>query len=255
LSKGVHLVLESPERFDVALTIPVDRARVSFALPWEGMLLLGTTDTEVDAPGALGVSAAEEEQVLGEAARGVDDELLRPDRVRARFAGLRVLPLGHGVTARARREVTCSRGPLGMVSVAGGKLTTYRLIARSVLDALRPELGGRVRGDPFPLPGAGAPPPLPDVPPEVAAHLVRTYGSLAGEVSAYGAFEPLVPGEPEVEAQVLYARDREWAVEPEDVLRRRTTLALRGLASRDVEARVRALLSGVVGAAEADVRG
>jgi glycerol-3-phosphate dehydrogenase len=57
-----------------------------------------------------------------------------------------------------------------------------------------------------------------------------------------------------VEAQVLYARDREWAVDAEDVLRRRTTLALRGLASPGVEARVRELL-GVVRAAEADVRG
>ncbi|HET8529050.1 MAG TPA: glycerol-3-phosphate dehydrogenase/oxidase [Gaiellaceae bacterium] len=255
LSKGVHLVLAAPPGLDVALTIPVDRTRVSFALPWEGMLLLGTTDSEVDSPGAAGVGAAEEEQVLEEAARGLDGDVVRPELVRARFAGLRVLPLGPGGTARTRREVTCSRGPLGMVSVAGGKLTTYRLIARSVLDALRTELGGRVRVEPFPLPGAGAPPPLPDVPPEVAAHLVRTYGSLAGEVAAYGAFEPLVPGEPEVEAQVLYARDREWAVDAEDVLRRRTTLALRGLSSAELEARVRTLLSGVAGAAEADVRG
>jgi glycerol-3-phosphate dehydrogenase len=254
LSKGVHLVLDAPERFEVALTIPVDRTRVSFALPWEGMLLLGTTDTEVDAPGSPGVTAAEEEQVLAEAARGLDAALLRPDRVRGRFAGLRVLPLGHGGTASARREVTCSRGPLGMISVAGGKLTTYRLIAQSVLDALRSELDGGMRVEPFPLPGAGEPPPLTDVPPETARHLVRTYGALSAEVAAYGAFEPLVPGQPEVEAQVLYARDREWAVDAEDVLRRRTTLALRGLASPGVEARVRELL-GVVRTAEADVRG
>jgi glycerol-3-phosphate dehydrogenase len=248
LSKGVHLVVDAPEGFEAALTIPVDRTRVSFALPWEGMLLLGTTDSEVDAPGSLGVTAAEEEQVLAEAAQGLPAELLQP--VRARFAGLRVLPLGHGKTARARREVTCSRGPLGMVSVAGGKLTTYRLIAHGALGALRSELGGRVRSEPFPLPGAGPVPPLTGVPPEVAAHLVRTYGALAAEVAAYEAFEPLVPGEPEVEAQVMYARDREWAVDAEDVLRRRTTLALRGRATADVEAKV----SRIVGTAEADVR-
>jgi glycerol-3-phosphate dehydrogenase len=192
--------------------------------------------------------------VLAGAARGLDAALLRTDRVRGRFAGLRVLPLGHGGTASARREVTCSRGPLGMISVAGGKLTTYRLIAQSVLDALRSELDGGMRVEPFPLPGAGEPPPLTDVPPETARHLVRTYGALSAEVAAYGAFEPLVSGEPEVEAQVLYARDREWAVDAEDVLRRRTTLALRGLASPGVEARVRELL-GVVRTAEADVRG
>jgi glycerol-3-phosphate dehydrogenase len=55
---------------------------------------------------------------------------------------------------------------------------------------------------------------------------VSTYGALAAEVAAYEAFEPLVPGEPEVEAQVLYARDREWAVDAEDVLWRRTKCAL-----------------------------
>jgi glycerol-3-phosphate dehydrogenase len=93
-------------------------------------------------------------------------------------------------------------------------------------------------------------PPLTGVPPEVAAHLVRTYGALAAEVAAYEAFEPLVPGEPEVEAQVLYARDREWALDAEDVLRRRTTLALRGLVTPELEAKV----SRLVGAAEADVR-
>lgn len=250
LSKGVHLVLDAPDGLDTALTIPVDRSRVSFVLPWEGMLLLGTTDAEVDAPGPLGVTEVEEEQVLAEAARGLPAELLRP--VRSRFAGLRVLPLGPGGTARTRREVTCSRGPLGMVSVAGGKLTTYRLIAQSALDALRTELGGRVRVDPFALPGAGTPPLLRDVPPQVAAHLVRTYGSLAGEVAAYEAFEPLVPGEPEVEAQVLYARDREWAVDADDVLRRRTTLALRGHASAEVEARVRALLTSARGGTAPD---
>ena len=98
---------------------------------------------------------------------------------------------------------------------------------------------------------SGTAPGLPGVPAEIASHLVRTYGALAGEVAAYGAFDPLVPGEPEVEAQVLYARDREFAVDADDVLRRRTTLALRGLAGAEVEARV----SRLVRATEADVRG
>jgi len=139
-----------------------------------------------------------------------------------------------------------------MLSVAGGKLTTYRLIARRVLDELGADLGGR--GDwhePFPLPGAAEPDrvsaQLPDVEPELALHLARTYGELAGEVLAHAAdrpdaFDPIVPGEPEIVAQVVYARDREWAVDAEDVLRRRTTLALRGLATPDVRSRVTELL-------------
>jgi len=88
---------------------------------------------------------------------------------------------------------------------------------------------------------------LPDVEPELALHLARTYGELAGEVLAHAAdrpdaFDPIVPGEPEIVAQVVYARDREWAVDAEDVLRRRTTLALRGLATPDVRSRVTELL-------------
>lgn len=234
LSKGVHLVLDLPEGLDAALTIPVDRTRVSFALPWEGMLLLGTTDAEVEERD-VSVTDTEVEQILAEASRALE---VRRDMVRASFAGLRVLPLSGRSTARRRREVTFSRGPLGMLSVAGGKLTTSRLIARRALA----ELGLDVARAPFPLPGAG---PVDEGVPPVLAH---TYGSLAREVLAYGdAVEPIVPGEPELVAQVHYARDREWAVDAEDVLRRRTTLALRGFDTSEVRARVQALLdsSGV----------
>ena len=69
------------------------------------------------------------------------------------------------------------------------------------------------------------------------------YGSLADEVIAAGPLEPLGDGVVEVEAQVLYAREREWAVSAEDVLRRRTTLAVTGRGSEAVRRRVEALLA------------
>jgi glycerol-3-phosphate dehydrogenase len=243
LSKGAHLVLDPPHDWRAALTIPVDRSRVSFAIPWEGLLLLGTTDSAVE-PGddALDVTAAEERQILDEAARGLDRALLAPDRVRARFAGLRVLPSGDGATAHARREVVLSRGRLGVLSVAGGKLTTYRLIAGSVLRAL-----GHTPPPALPLPGACDPATLAlDADPRLALHLARTYGTLARDVLACDrpdALEPLAPGAPDVVAQAVYARDREWAHDADDVLRRRTTLALRGLDTPEVRERVRALLA------------
>ena len=112
------------------------------------MLLLGTTDTEHDGePDTVSVSDTDVEEVLAEASVAVDG--LGPPR--ATFCGLRVLPGGDGGTASAKRETVFSTGPTGMVSVAGGKLTTYRRIA---LDALG-QLG--VRGlskRPRPLPGA-----------------------------------------------------------------------------------------------------
>ena len=240
LSKGVHLVVDLPDGWHAALATPVDATRIAFAIPWEGVLLLGTTDTpEKQAT----VTEADEAQVLAEAAAALPAELLRPDAVRARFAGLRVLPLAGGSTAETRREVTLTTGPLGMLSVAGGKLTTYRVIARAVLR----RLGYDVPSTALPLPGAADPAQVAaelDLDPAIARNLARTYGSLAHEVLAVcDDVAPLVDGAPEIAAQVVYAREREWAVDADDVLRRRTTLALRGLATPDVRARVERLLA------------
>src|SRR5205085_2148225 len=80
---------------------------------------------------------------------------------------------------------------------------------------------------------------LPDLDPSVCAHLVHLYGSLADEVLAYAVADPdllrpLHREGPDLAAQAVYARDVEWACRPEDVLQRRTTLALRGLAGENV---------------------
>jgi len=230
LSKGTHVLVDGGQDWGAALTIPHDKVRVSFAVPWEGMLLLGTTDTLYnDEPETVAVTDQDVEQVLREAAVAVDG--IGP--VRATFAGLRVLPGGDGATADARRETVFSTGPSGMVSVAGGKLTTYRRIALDALD----HLGVRhLSRRPRPLPGATGldriawPVELDAV---TRAHLLHLYGSLAPEVLAPAVedpslLEPLVPGRPDLRAQELYARAHEWALHDEDVLRRRTTAWLAG---------------------------
>src|SRR5437763_12319397 len=151
LSKGIHVLVPLEEPWTAALTIPHDDLRVSFAVPWEGMLLLGTTDTLYDGdPGAVAATDEDVEQVLREAAAGIEDGFVRREAVLSSFAGLRVLPLGSGGTTSARRETVVSRGRAGMVSVAGGKLTTYRRIALALLA----ELDVRTPGTPWPLPGA-----------------------------------------------------------------------------------------------------
>jgi glycerol-3-phosphate dehydrogenase len=216
--------------------------RVTFAVPWEGMLLLGTTDELYEGdPGDVIATEQDVEQVLEEASTAVEG--LSRERVRAAFAGLRVLPGATEDTASARRETVYELGPAGMLTVAGGKLTTYRRIALEALDALRPQLGlHRLDRRPRPLPGAvdlsHATGELarshPELEPAVRAHLTHLYGSLAKEVLAEADEDPglirqLHPDAPEIPAQVAYAYRREWAVTPEDVLRRRTTLALRGI--------------------------
>jgi glycerol-3-phosphate dehydrogenase len=207
------------------------------------MLLLGTTDTLYEGdPAAVAVTEREVAQILAEAETAVDG--LRGVQVRATFAGLRVLPGGADDTASARRETVYSTGPAGMVTVAGGKLTTYRRIALGALEALRPQLGvHRVDRRPHPLPGAGAVVPsaaLAELDAPVRAHLLHLYGSLANEVLADAEgdpslLRPLHPRAPEIGAQVAYAYRRKWAVTPEDVLRRRTTLALRGVDAENVD--------------------
>jgi glycerol-3-phosphate dehydrogenase len=189
------------------------------------MLLLGTTDTEHDGePETARVTEADVQQVLDEAALAVTG--LGPPR--ATFHGLRVLPGGEGTTVSAKRETVFSTGPSGMVSVAGGKLTTYRRIALDALD----HLGVRgISRRPRPLPGATGLDQISwpfDLDTTTRNHLLHLYGSLALEVLAPAEadpslLEPLVAGRPDLRAQELYARGHEWAITEEDVLRRRTT--------------------------------
>lgn len=244
LSKGVHAVLALDEPWSAALIIPHDRVRVSFAVPWEGMLLLGTTDRLYEGdPAAVTATEAEVDDILAEAGVALDSQVVRREAVRSTFAGVRVLPGADGATVSARRETVLLRGRKGMLTVAGGKLTTYRRIALDVLQALRPELGlHRIDRQPCPLPGAAD---LHDVGQRIARahpgletqtrlHLAHLYGTLAEEVLAAAAQDPgllerLHPDAPDIAAQVVYARACEWACTEDDILRRRTTLALRGL--------------------------
>jgi glycerol-3-phosphate dehydrogenase len=226
LSKGVHVVVDGAAVWGAAVTIPQSKVRVSFAIPWEGMLLLGTTDTlHEGSPDEATVTDDDVRTILDEASVAIDG--FSRD-VRASFCGLRVLPGGPGATANARRETVFGTGPTGMLSVAGGKLTTYRRIA---LDALE-QLGVRnLDRQPRPLPGAVGLDRVDwpvELEPATRSHLLHLYGSTAAEVVAPARedpslLEPLVAGRPDLLAQERWAREHEWAQRSEDVRRRRTT--------------------------------
>ena len=251
LSKGVHVLVPGGDAWTAAVTIPQDDVRVTFAVPWYGMLLLGTTDTAYEAePGAVAVEPADVTQILGEAAVALGPELLDPSLVRATYAGLRVLPVGPGESVSARRETVYTIGRAGMLSVAGGKLTTYRRIALEALDRLRTDLGlHKIDKRPWPLPGAESSDarfPV-ELEPEVREHLLHLYGNRAGAVLAPAAQDPslldrLHVNGPDIAAQARYAVTHEWARSTDDVLRRRTTVSLRGLADDGARARVEAYL-------------
>lgn len=253
LSKGAHVVVKQDEPWEAALTIPLEGGRVSFAIPWEGQLLLGTTDEPFDGdPRAVACTDDDVEQILGEAGQAVEAHQLRAEEIRYRFAGLRVLPLGEGDTQHAKRETVISEGPRGLISVAGGKWTTFRRIGLDVLEKVHEVLPDAAidRSDAV-LPGAAHPDSVarvlrastPDLPDDVVAHLARHYGTYAHELATLMAADPSLaerihPDGPDVWAQVVYAATDEWAFDVDDVLRRRTTVEVRGLATPEIRAEV-----------------
>jgi glycerol-3-phosphate dehydrogenase len=142
-----------------------------------------------------------------------------------------------------------------MVSVAGGKLTTWRLIgARAARLALAP-LGLRVPARPVALPGAaplaaierGLAESHPKLPADVRTHLARHYGTRSAAVLAPAAADPRLlervhPDGPDLWAQVAFGRDHEWAATVDDVVRGRTTVALRALDDAPVREAVERML-------------
>jgi glycerol-3-phosphate dehydrogenase len=254
LSKGIHLLLDAPPGWRAGLTVPVEDGRVAMAIPWQGMLMLGTTDTAYEGePGACAVSDADVAQVLAEASVALPGDLIRASAVRFSFAGLRVLPIGDGSTASAHREIMVRIGPRGMVSIAGGKLTTHRRIALAVLNRIADaRLAGLGRVDEA-LPEASDEPGIldADLDPAVASHLKQIYGFESVKVVAQrqlhsNAMERIHADGPDLWAQAYHAVDYEWATTVDDVVRRRTTLAVRGLATPELRARIGRMTGAII---------
>ena len=254
LSKGVHVTLPLPPGWRAAIARTVGGSRVAFALPWEGVLMIGTTDAPYEGePEDLSVEERDLEQVFHEASLSLPKEILDRHRMLFSFAGLRVLELGSSTTAEAPREHVITKGPLGMVSVAGGKLTTHRRIAMDVLHRLDDERARNHRLRNVPLPGAGTAPERPaDLDDEVWDNLVRHYGSETPRLIDYresqpDALERIHPDAPVVWAQVDHGVKAEWARTVDDVVRRRTTLAIRGLATDEVLEKISSRLRALSG--------
>jgi len=241
LSKGVNLFLRFDGDWSGALAL-FDRTRSVVAVPWHGLLLVGATDTPFDDdPGTVAPDPEDVEQLLGSLRDVLPEELLRPDRVLAATAGLRALERRRGSTASAARDELISVGPAGVVSVAGGKLTTHRLIAVATLAALPVEVRPRgLRPTDAPVAQRWRPTAAgSEIDPATLEYLVSLYGGAASElIGSLSGLEAVAAGGPDVRAQLTYARDAEWAFSVDDVVRRRTTLELRGLATPELRTRI-----------------
>lgn len=249
LSKGVHVCVPA-ERLPVrhlAVLAAAD-GRSIFAIRRGGVVYLGTTDTSYAGSSRLWpeIARADVDYLLAPASRDFAVPPLRAADVVAAWAGLRPLVAEPGKAARemSRRDEVFV-GPLGVVSLAGGKLAGYRPMARATLERAAEVAGLR-------LAGAGEEPPLaggdfagdldalaaalrrerPALGEAAAARLVRLYGAEAGEVAALGD-EPLAPGAAVVAGEVEFAVTREGACHLEDVHYRRTRAALYDPAARE----------------------
>jgi glycerol-3-phosphate dehydrogenase len=255
LSQGVHLVLD--RRFqpgESAILVPhTADGRVLFAVPWHDRVVVGTTDTPVATP-ALEPRpfAAEIEFLLDHAGRYLTPQPGRGD-VLSCFAGLRPLVRGNRAaakTAALSRDHTLLVSPAGLVTLAGGKWTTYRRMGEDAIDhaALVADLDERPsRTADLPLHGWRAEGPHPDF----AAY--GAYGAdspavarLAGELP--GGDAPLHASLPYRAGEVVWAARHEMARSVEDVLARRTrALLLDARASAETAPAVAALLAAELG--------
>jgi glycerol-3-phosphate dehydrogenase len=238
-SRGSHLVLPA-ERLGsptAALTVPLpgSRSRYVFALPQErGLVYLGITDEPVTGPVPdedPAPSAAEVEQLLATVNQVLGVPLTREDVVGA-YAGLRplVLPASAGsgpggpTADLSRKHLLAWDGPV--LTVVGGKLTTYRAMAADAVDAVVVRLGRGARRSPtarLPLVGAAPAAALARV--AAPARLVHRYGTEAPVVAGLGG-EPVVEGRPETVGELRFAVLAEGARSVADLLDRRTRIGL-----------------------------
>ncbi len=248
-TKGVHVILPGLGLSAALLLFHPRDGRVFFVIPWLRRTLVGTTDTECDeSPDHLSVCREDIDYLL-EGLNHFFRSAPGPEAVINTFAGLRPLLAAEADGPSALpREHRIFRSSNGLLSVAGGKYTTYRLMAEEIVDEVERALGKRSyrRGATRRLKLHG----VPDedwpryfnrtwrelersfaVSPVTAQHLVRRYGSYARAVAAYVAKDkslaaPIIAGEPDLSAELAYQRDQEMAIYPDDHLLRRTRLGL-----------------------------
>ncbi len=226
-SQGAHLVLDRSFLPGAsALMVPkTDDGRVLFAIPWHGRVLVGTTDTPISSlPTEPKPLEAEFDFLLTHVGRYLDKRPQRSD-ILSTFAGLRPLLRGHGglATARLSREHAVVESNSGLVTITGGKWTTYRRMATDAVDQAARVAGLALR------PTATA---------ELKLHgWKEASASGDGELTAYGSDAPAVlavlaerpewserlhPAFPYRAGEVVWSARHEAARTIEDVLARRT---------------------------------
>ena len=248
-SKGVHLVLsrEHIRLGEAALVLPeTEDRRILFLVPWGTRVLFGTTDTgsgDLEHPGASPEDVA---YLLKYLNRYLALDLTE-QQIISTYAGYRPLfkPRGKATrsTARLSRTHAVLQDSSGLVTIVGGKLTTYRRMAQDTVDLLNRRDGLRIRHPTLSLPLQGSAdwPAVRDeleqrgsrlgLSAESVRHLAQSYGSEARAVLELieedaSLAQSLIADLPYIHAEIIAACRYEMAMTPADILARRTSIAL-----------------------------
>ncbi|WP_457207757.1 glycerol-3-phosphate dehydrogenase/oxidase [Nocardioides sp. P5_C9_2] len=275
-SKGVHLVVPKDRiRSEVGLILRTEKS-VLFVIPWGRHWIIGTTDTDWELDKAHPAASEADIDYLLEHVNAVLEQPLTRDDVEGVYAGLRPLLEGESdATSKLSREHAVGHPAPGLVVVAGGKYTTYRVMAKDVVDEAvygLEDLDRRVPAsitERVPLLGADGYHALWNARHRLAAdtglhvvwieHLLQRYGTLVHELLALVAAdpslgEPLTGAEDYLRVEVVYAASHEGARHLDDVLTRRTRISIetfdRGLGAMEEAA---TLVAPVLGWSEAQV--
>jgi glycerol-3-phosphate dehydrogenase len=244
-SKGVHLVVPRDRIRSQTGLIMRTAVSVLFVIPWGRHWIIGTTDTPWDLDKAHPAASRRDiEYLLGEVNKILREPLSHEDVVGV-YAGLRPLLSGESEpTSRISREHTVVTPVSGLVIIAGGKLTTYRVMGRDAVDAAVHSLGGAVPGsitERVPLAGAEgyetrwnqreALSRRSGLHPARLEHLLNRYGGLVDELLDLVADRPelgrpLEGADDYLSAEVVHAVTHEGAQHLDDVLTRRTRISI-----------------------------
>jgi glycerol-3-phosphate dehydrogenase len=244
-TKGAHLVAPGRDLDAGFLLLHPRDGRVFFVLPWLGKTLVGTTDTDLDGPADQATVSDEDVDYLLEGHNRYFAPALGRGDLLGTFVGVRpLLRSAPGAPSARSREWKLVSGPTGLLSVAGGKWTTYRQMAEQITDEVMRRLGRRAACMTRTLPLDGTPAgPWPayeaaataalvrrfELSEAPARHLVRRYGRRCDEVARLltpALARPIAAGEPDLLVEMAYQREHEMAVRAEDFLLRRTRLGL-----------------------------
>lgn len=270
-SKGVHLVVPRDRILSTTGIILRTETSVLFVIPWGRHWVIGTTDTDWELDKAHPAASSRDiDYVLDHVNSVLGTPLTRED-VEGVFAGLRPLLAGESdLTSQLSREHVVAHPTPGLVVVAGGKYTTYRVMARDAIDEVARAVDFRVAPcctDEVPLLGAEGFRAAWNARARTAArtglhvarveHLLRRYGSMVEDVLTLCADDPALaepmPGADDyLAAEVVYAASHEGARHLDDVLARRTRISIEAWDRGESAApRAATLMAGVLGWSDA----